>query len=373
MKPINYRLGLEQRLFPEYRKPFFELLASRCKKGFCLFAGKAQPGEGILEGSALQNGEFVRAQNRYVIRGKRYFFRQGNFLAWLEAWKPQVLIVEANPRHLGLNQGIKWMHEHGGKVIGWGLGTGGGGGIFVSFREGIRKKIIQDFDVLISYSQKGKAEYLDAGIPPERIFVASNAVSPRPSWSLPRRGKDFSQHKPVVLFVGRLLERKSVDHLIQACSKIPLKDQPELVIVGDGPERSNLEALAAQIYPGTRFTGDLRREDLADAYRKADLFVLPGTGGLAIQQAMSYGLPIIAGIGDGTQSDLVRRENGWQLSTHTMDELTEVLAAALKGSEMLRRMGEFSFEIVKNEVNLEAMVETFANAVEFAMKLDKQK
>jgi len=94
---------------------------------------------------------------------------------------------------------------------------------------------------------------------------------------------------------------------------------------------------------------------------------------LAIQQAMSYGLPIIAGIGDGTQSDLVRSENGWQLSTHTVEELTEVLASALKDPEMLRRMGEFSFEIVKNEVNLEAMVETFANAVEFAMKLDKQK
>jgi glycosyltransferase involved in cell wall biosynthesis len=373
MKVINYRLGLEQRLFPEYRKPLFELLASQCKHGFCLFAGKAQPVECILEGSALQNGELVRGNNRYVIHGKRYFFRQENFLTWLESWKPQVLIVEANPRYLGLKQGIDWMHQHGGKVIGWGLGTGDSDGILARFRKGFRKKFVQNFDVLISYSQKGKVEYLDAGIPPQRIFVASNAVSQRPSWSLPSRAGDFSQHKPGVLFVGRLLERKSVDHLIKACSKIPLKDQPELVIVGEGSARSDLEALAAQVYPTTRFTGDLREEELANAYRIADLFVLPGTGGLAIQQAMSYGLPIIAGIGDGTQSDLVRVENGWQLHTDTVDELTKVLAAALKDQKKLRRMGEASFEIVKNEVNLEAMVDTFANAVEFAMKMDKQK
>jgi glycosyltransferase involved in cell wall biosynthesis len=373
MRGINYRLGLEQRLFPEYRKPFFDLLASRSNKRFCLFVGKAQPGEGILEGTGLQNGKFVQANNRYLIHGKRYFFHQENFLAWLEDWNPQVLIVEANPRHLGLNRGIKWMHERGGKVIGWGLGTGGTGGFLARFRKGFRKSFVQNFDVLISYSQKGKSKYIEAGFPAERIFIASNAVSPRPSWSLPRRVKDFSHHKPVVLFVGRLLERKSVDHLIQACAKISKQDQPELVIVGDGPARSNLEALAKQVYPATRFTGDLRGKELADAYKKADLFVLPGTGGLAVQQAMSYGLPVVTGVGDGTQSDLVREDNGWQLRTDTIEELTVVLENTLKDPIKMRKMGEASFEIVKNEVNLEAMVEIFVKAVEFTMNLDKKK
>jgi len=371
MKQISIRLGLEQRLFPDYRKSFFELLASRCTEGFCLFAGQPQPGEGILEGAALKNGEWVRAENRYVIRGKRYFFHQENFLAWLETWKPQVLIVEANPRHLGLSRAVRWMHQHGGKVIGWGLGVRDQGGAFSFVRKGFRKSFVQNFDVLLSYSQKGKAEYIEAGIPEVRVFVASNAVSSRPLGEIPHRGKDYSQLKPMVLFVGRLLERKSVDRLVRACANIPLKDQPELVIVGDGPARAKMEALAAQVYPVTRFTGDLRGEALAYAYRKADLFVLPGTGGLAIQQAMSYGLPVITGIGDGTQSDLVRRENGWQLRNDTVEELADVLASVLRDPRKLKEMGAVSFEIVKNEVNLEAMVETFASAVEFAMKMSK--
>ncbi len=373
MTGINYRLGLEQRLFPEYRKPFFELLANHCKKGFCLFAGKAQPYEGILEATALDNGEWVLAENRHLFNSKIFFYWQRNLLPWLKSWKPQVLIVEANPRYLGLPHATRWMHQNGGRVIGWGLGFGGKGGSSSFFRQGFGKSFIRYFDVLLSYSQKGKEEYVNAGFPAERIFVASNAVSPRPNWKMPGKPIGTKQHKPVVLFVGRLFERKSVDRLIRACARIPAQKQPQLVIVGDGPERSKLERLASQVYPGARFTGDLRGEKLAHAYQKADLFVLPGTGGLAIQQAMSYGLPVVTGVGDGTQSDLVRRENGWQLQSDTVEELSDVLATALKDPRKLREMGEASFRIVKNEVNLEAMVETFAKAVNFVMKMDIRK
>ena len=373
MKTIRYRLGLEQRLFPEYRRPFFELLAGNCPKGFCLFAGKVQPGEGVLEAATLQKGEWVRAENRYVFSGKTLLYHEENLLAWLESWKPQVLIVEANLRHLGLRRAIRWMHQHGGRVIGWGLGFGGNKTAFSITWQGIQKAFIQNFDVLLSYSQKGKNEYVEAGFPAERVFVASNAVSPQPKWKIPHRGKDLKRDKPTVLFVGRLLERKSVDRLIQACARISGKFQPDLVIVGEGPERTTLEKLAFRIYPDTRFAGDLRGRKLEDAYRQADLFVLPGTGGLAIQQAMSYGLPVITGVGDGTQSDLVRSENGWQLVSDKAEELTDKLTSALKDPAKLRKMGEASFKIVKNEVNLESMLESFANAVEYAMKMDERK
>ena len=93
-----------------------------------------------------------------------------------------------------------------------------------------------------------------------------------------------------------------------------------MVIVGDGPERSKLEALAKEIYPDVRFTGAQHGPDLERIYREADLFVLPGTGGLAVQQAMSFGLPVIVGESDGTQSDLVRDENGWTLTDANADE-----------------------------------------------------
>ena len=74
-----------------------------------------------------------------------------------------------------------------------------------------------------------------------------------------------------------------------------------------------MEALAKQIYPSAEFIGAKHGDELKPYFAEADLFVLPGTGGLAVQEAMSHGLPVIVAKGDGTQDDLVRAENGWQI------------------------------------------------------------
>ena len=70
-----------------------------------------------------------------------------------------------------------------------------------------------------------------------------------------------------------------MDNLIKACAQLPASRQPELVIVGDGPAREALGNLAAEVYPSAKLTGALYEENLADQFRSADIFVLPGTGG----------------------------------------------------------------------------------------------
>ena len=74
--------------------------------------------------------------------------------------------------------------------------------------------------------------------------------------------------------------------------------------------------------------GDLRGEALAQRFREADLFVLPGTGGLAVQQAMSYALPVLVAEADGTQADLVRERNGRVLPPGDEDALVAALQAS---------------------------------------------
>ena len=141
-----------------------------------------------------------------------------------------------------------------------------------------------------------------------------------------------------MLFVGRLQKRKRVDDLLQACAALPPTLQPRLVIVGDGPERVSLESLAKTVYPSAEFPGARHGAELASYFSAADLFVLPGTGGLAVQEAMSHGLPVIMGQGDGTNDDLVRPANGWQLPGP--EKLAEVLREALSDVSHLRAMGE---------------------------------
>jgi glycosyltransferase involved in cell wall biosynthesis len=112
-----------------------------------------------------------------------------------------------------------------------------------------------------------------------------------------------------------------------------------------------------------QFVGAKHGDELKPYFTEADLFVLPGTGGLAVQQAMSYGLPVIVAKGDGTQDDLVRPENGWQIPPGNYDALVSTLREALSDVERLRTMGDESYRIVVEEINVEKMVEAFVRAL----------
>ena len=136
-----------------------------------------------------------------------------------------------------------------------------------------------------------------------------------------------------------------------------------MVIVGDGPERDALEALAKDVYPSAEFVGSKHGAELKPHFAEADLFVLPGTGGLAVQEAMSHGLPVIVAQGDGTQDDLVRKENGWQIPPDDYDALVATMKDALTDVARLRRMGQEAYRIVREEINIEKMVEVFVRAL----------
>lgn len=350
------RLAVQQRVLPDYRVPFFDLLASVCDGGMSLFTGLPRPGEGISTANELRVAKYELGENLHVFSDTLYLCYQRGLLDWLKDWNPDVLIAEANPRYLSTPAAIRWMHGQNKPVIGWGLGSPPVGG----FRKQRRLSFLRQFDAMISYSQRGAEEYAALGFPRENIFVAHNSVSAPPSFPLPVRPLTFNP-KPTILFVGRLQVRKRVDELLHACAQ--LGSNPRLVIVGDGPEREVLQSLAKEVYPSAEFAGAKHGDELKRYFMKADLFVLPGTGGLAVQEAMSYGLPIIVAQGDGTQDDLVRPENGWQIPPNDFGALLSTMKDALTDAARLRKMGKESYRIVKKEINIERMVETFVTAL----------
>jgi glycosyltransferase involved in cell wall biosynthesis len=355
MTIIPARVGLQQRVFPDYRAPFFDLLAKSCLQGFSLFSGMPREVEAIHTAAGLNDADFQSGHNFHFSKGKTYFYFQQGLIGWLERWQPAVLIVEANPRNLSLPSAIRWMHARHRPVIGWGLGAPSAGFLY--------KPFISSFDGVIAYSKKGADQYANCGIAPQRVFVAANAVASKPAQSASFRMDHCVNGKARLLFVGRLQERKQLDVLFEACALLSPELQPALTVVGDGPDRTRLAEIAQRVYPEAQFVGAKHGAELEPYFNKADLFVLPGTGGLAVQQAMAHALPVIVGQADGTQGDLVRPENGWVLADPSVATLSAALAAALVDVKKLRQMGLASYKIVSEEVNLEAMVETFAKAI----------
>lgn len=355
-------LAIQQRVLPAYRASFFDLLAQACQGGLRLFAGQPLPNEAIQTASRLARAALTPARNRHLFhpRHPAYLCWQAGLLPWLETANPDALIVEANPRYLSTPRAIRWMRARARPVLGWGLGAPPAPPLIAWLRAGF----LSQLDGILAYSQRGADEYRALGLfPPDRVFTAPNAVVPRPAGSPPDR-PPHPEHPLTVLFVGRLQPRKRLDLLLHACAALPPEHQPRLIVVGDGPARPALQALARQVYPQAQFTGTVTGSHLDPYFSQADLFILPGTGGLAVQQAMSHALPVIVAQGDGTQGDLVRPSNGWQIPPDDLPALTAALTQALEDPARLRRLGAESFRIVQEEINLETMVQQFLLALQ---------
>jgi glycosyltransferase involved in cell wall biosynthesis len=347
---------LQQRVLPDYRAAFFEALAGRCDGGLSVFAGTPRPDESIRTTASLTQARRMRAENRQLFGGRLALFTQSGVLEWLAREQPDVLVLEANPRYLSNLTARRWMHAAGKPVVGWGLGAPPAAGL----RGWFRRDYLNGFDALIAYSTLGAAQYRALGFPSERVYVAPNAATPAPRQMperKPRRGRPLR-----LLFVGRLQERKRLNLLLEACSE--LDPRPEILVAGDGPDRARLEVLAASTLSDVSFLGDLRGEALDAAYARADLFVLPGTGGLALQQALAAGLPAIAAQGDGSQQDMVTPDNGWLVRPGDVVDLHTALVRAMGINDVqLRAMGAASFRLAQTRFNLDAMTDAFVAAL----------
>lgn len=356
------RVGIQHGTVSTYRAPLFDELARSCQGGLSIFAGKPRPNDGIATTDNLKVARLARANNRYFFDGAISVCWQSGLMRWLEEWDPEVLIVETNPRFLSTARAVKWMQRRGRPVFGWGLGTMSLARGFERLRGAGRRRFLLGLDGMIAYSSRAKREYAELGFPADKIWVARNAATFAPKEAPPERPPEVAS-PPTVIFVGRLTQQKRIDNLLKACAAMPPDRRPRLKVVGDGTPRAELEAMAKEVYPSAEFLGSLHGPALRPAWQSADLFVLPGLGGLAIQEAMANGLPVIVAEGDGTQEDLVRPDTGWNVAPNDLDALTVALRDALSDGPRLRRMGAEAYRVIAEEINYEGMVASFMDAL----------
>lgn len=328
-----------------------------------MFSGLPRPSEGIVIADKITGAELTVATNRYLLRGPFEVWWQEGLIDWLERVQPDALVVGANARSLSNPRAIRWMRDRGRPVVGWGLGTQSMySGVLARWRSLRRSRLIRSLDGVIAYGSRGAAEYRAAGVPADRVFIAYNASTPRPATSPPFRPAVLDP-SPKIVFVGRLLASKRIENLIRASASLRGVGEPETWIVGEGPARTALEEEARGRYPRVRFFGALHGRLLEQILDAADLFVLPGRGGLAVQQAMARALPVVVAEADGTQDDLVRPGNGWTVPTGDMAALAEAIQAALSDPIGLRAKGLESYRIVRDEINVDAMADAVVSAV----------
>lgn len=164
---------------------------------------------------------------------------------------------------------------------------------------------------LIAISLKGKNQLQNIGVRKGVVTFIPNGIDFEKISNSNMKSKEFD-----LVYMGRLKDHKNVDHLIRAVSLLKKMDVfATLQIIGDGPERKNLEALVMElnISDNVMFHGEIESDTEVYSLMKASrLFVHPSTkeggGSITVLEANACGLPVMA----------YRHENG--ISEEFIDE-----------------------------------------------------
>jgi len=366
-------VAIFQRVVPEYRVRVFERIAEQTNYNITLYATRfaGRPaGVECREVGEIPLGR-LRVHPRVVstiLRGRHdVFLCEGS----ISLFASLSAAVRAFRRGTALVWWTSMWRPNG--VIGPGKGA----------RRLFVHRVLRAADAVATYSGIAAEVVRAAGVPREKIFVAYNSLDTvhlreaERAWKADRKLERFREgaglgSRPVILFVGRLIREKRLRDLLQAARIVSESLDFELLVIGDGPDRAACEALARRLELSSRvrFLGEIRDEvALCPYFLSARALVLPGSGGLAINHAFTYGVPVIVGRGDGTERDLVvEGENGFVLPEGSPDAIADRIGRVLRLTEPeFRSFSRSARGQIDRVANVDTMVTGLIDAVRTAL------
>lgn len=363
-----------------YRLAFLRLLGERKQHiSLTIYAGQALPGFGApAEPLRDVPVPLKPVVNHFWPMGRHRVAWQSGALAMLRS-DAQVVICDEVVHNLTVWV-IRLLHRRFGKrlvLVGF-MTRNPNHGPIAMIRRALLRWLRRSADALISYTESGRRALEAEGWSMERVFVSYNTVDTE---ALQRISQSVSQgevedlrthlgiDKRVVLFIGKLIAEKRVDVVIQALKLIP--DPPVLVVVGDGPERGRLESMA--VGAPVVFTGAIYDDhDLARYLALAEFLVLPGRVGLTCVHGFAAGRPCITtGLGGVDQTPefdyVVDGGNAIVVPHLEPQQHADAVSRLLDDPDLLAKLREGAISTART-LRIDAMVEGFAAAVEFAVR-----
>ena len=229
-----------------------------------------------------------------------------------------------------------------------------------------RRILFKEAKLLIAVSNFIRSQLITKGCPEEKVvvhYIGIDIDKFRPDPTVNRQ--------PIVLFVGRLTEKKGCEYLIRAMAQVQsVMPEVELVIIGDGLLRLELEELAAKLLRRYRFLGAQPPEVVKNWMNRSRLLAVPSvtaaTGDtegapMVVLEAQAMGLPVVGSIHAGIpelvlegETALLARERDWKA-------LAKHILHLVKDNHLWQKLSQKGQERVNTSFNLRTQTHALEN------------
>ena len=284
--------------------------------------------------------------------------------------RPSAIVTEGGQNTI--NNVAVWLYckLFGTPYIQWDLGKG-----YQDFGQSIARKIYMVFyksiaksaSLIYGYNSMSQAYFEGLGIQSSKIRVLNNTSDTRTlkkvissaSSELPEDLAAVNHpNKKYIIFVGSLLPTKNIESF--ADIMIRLKGRYALLIVGSGEAEYTLKLQHLFRDIDCVFLGYKKPEELLPYYKVSSFSILPGLGGLSINQAMAYGVPVLCTHADGAEGDVVRNDETGYIYRNVDDAVNYILS---KTDDDWVRMGENAQRLMFGDFSIEKECERFISGI----------
>jgi len=186
--------------------------------------------------------------------------------------------------------------------------------------------------------------------------------------------------RPYILFIGRHEVWKRIDLVIKAMVKI-VKKMPNVDLIIPGPYTNHTYELIALtkklgLEEKVKFIGEVNQEELSQLYQKAVVFVFSSKRedfGIAMVEAMSYGVPVVAWNSGGPTDIVLDGKTGFLATPFSLDDFAEKTIRILKDKRLRRKMSLGSWQRVRDHFSWKRHLDILEEEIKKALSLNLNK
>lgn len=234
-----------------------------------------------------------------------------------------------------------------------------------------RNQLFQEARCVIAVSEFIRTQLIEKGCPPHKVVVHYIGVDVDKFTADPT-----VEREPVVLFVGRLVEKKGCEYLIQAMAQVQAQmPETKLVIIGDGPLRSQLEQQAASCLKHYHFLGAQPPDVVQSWMNRASVLSVPSiiaeSGdaegfGMVFAEAQAMNLPAVSFASGGVPEAIAHEQTGFLAPEKDWEALAQFLLKLLGNSSLREQFAVAGRKRIEQEFNLKqntAILEDLYNRI----------